>query len=152
MYSNPDRLRGFLQAMTGLSTGTAKAIARKFPWRQYKTFIDIGTSQGATPVQIAMAHPHLTGTGYDLPIVGPVLEEYVRSLGLKERIQFRAGDFFADPLPTADVLLMGHILHDWNLGEKKMLIAKAYSALPRDAFSSSSKGSLTTLDKMPSVC
>ena len=67
MYSDPVRLRGFLQAMTGLSMGTAKAIARQFPWHQYKTFIDIGTAQGATPVQIAMAHPHLTGTGYDLP-------------------------------------------------------------------------------------
>ncbi len=27
---------------------------------------------------------------------------------------------------------MGHILHDWNLEEKKMLIAKAYDALPPD--------------------
>jgi hypothetical protein len=132
MYSDPDRLRGFLQAMTGLSMCTAKAIARQFPWHQYKTFVDIGTAQGATPVQIAMANPHLTGTGYDLPIVGPIFEEYVRSFGLKERIQFHQGDFFADPLPSADVLLMGHILHDWNMSEKKMLIAKAYAALPQD--------------------
>ncbi len=130
MYSDPDRLRNFLQAMTGLSMGTAKAIARRFPWHQYKTFVDIGTAQGATPVQIAMAHPHLTGIGYDLPVVGPIFEEYVRSFGLKGRIQFRQGDFFADPLPSADVLLMGHILHDWNLSEKRVLVSKAYSALP----------------------
>jgi hypothetical protein len=25
---------------------------------------------------------------------------------------------------------MGHILHDWNLDEKKMLIRKAYEAIP----------------------
>jgi hypothetical protein len=28
------------------------------------------------------------------------------------------------------VLVMGHILHDWDLGQKKGLIAKAYAALP----------------------
>src|SRR5205085_3599385 len=35
-----------------------------------------------------------------------------------------------DPLPAADVLVMGHILHDWDLGRKRALIAKAYAALP----------------------
>ena len=39
-------------------------------------------------------------------------------------------DFFADPLPQADVITMGMILHDWDLPTKKMLIAKAYDALP----------------------
>jgi hypothetical protein len=29
-----------------------------------------------------------------------------------------------------DVLVMGHILHDWNLEEKRSLLAKAYDALP----------------------
>ena len=33
-------------------------------------------------------------------------------------------------MPHTDVLLMGHILHDWNLDEKQTLIAKAYEALP----------------------
>ncbi len=130
LYSDPSRLRGFLQGMTGLSMGTSRAIAQKFPWHQYKTFVDVGTAQGATPVQIALAHPHLTGTGFDLPPVGPIFEEYVQSFGLGERIRFQAGDFIADPLPSADVLLMGHILHDWNLNEKKMLIAKTHAALP----------------------
>jgi len=40
-----------------------------------------------------------------------------------------AGDFFADPLPRADVLVMGHILHDWDLDEKRLLLQKAYDAL-----------------------
>jgi len=129
LYSNPEGLRGFLEGMTGVSLGTAKAIAQKFPWRQYETFIDIGAAQGATPVQIALAHPHVRGGGFDLPVVGPIFEDYVRSFGLSERIRFYPGSFFTDPLPTADVLVMGHILHDWNLDEKKMLIAKAYAAL-----------------------
>ncbi len=130
LYADADRFKAFLQAMTGISLGTAKAIAQKFPWNRYKTFIDIGCAQGAAPVQIALAHGHLTGGGYDLPKVGPVFEDYVRSFGLSDRLRFHPGNFFTDPLPTADVLIMGHILHDWNLGEKQALIAKAYAALP----------------------
>jgi hypothetical protein len=34
-------------------------------------------------------------------------------------------------MPPAEVLAMGHVLHDWNLEEKKRLIAKAYAALPK---------------------
>jgi hypothetical protein len=47
-----------------------------------------------------------------------------------ERLKFVPGDFFKDDLPKADVVLMGHILHDWDLPTKKMLIAKAFDAIP----------------------
>jgi ketosteroid isomerase-like protein len=130
LYSDPNGLQAFLQAMTGVSVGTAKAIAQKFPWDRYKSFIDIGAAQGATPVQVALAHAHLSGGGYDLPAVGPIFEAYVKSFGLSDRLRFHPGNFFTDALPSADVLIMGHILHDWNLEEKRMLIAKAYAALP----------------------
>ncbi|WP_242053498.1 acetylserotonin O-methyltransferase [Nostoc parmelioides] len=129
LYADKERLEGFLKSMTGLSLGTGKAIAQKFPWQDYKTFIDVGTAQGALPVQIALAHPHLTGGGFDLPVVRPVFEEYVNSNCLSDRLQFFPGDFFRQPLPQADVLVMGHILHDWNLEEKLMLLTKAYEAL-----------------------
>ena len=49
---------------------------------------------------------------------------------LEDRLSFSHGSFFTDPLPSADVLVMGHILHDWNLDEKMMLLGKAYDALP----------------------
>jgi hypothetical protein len=130
LYADPDRLRGFLQGMTGISLGAARAIARKFPWRDYRTFVDVGGAQGALPVQVCLAHPHVTGANFDLPVVGPVFEEYAASFGLGGRLRFLPGDFFRDPLPPADVLVMGHILHDWDLGQKKALIAKAYATLP----------------------
>jgi hypothetical protein len=81
-------------------------------------------------VQVALAHPHLTGGNFDLPVVGPLFEEYVASFGLQERLRFQAGNFFPDELPPADVLVMGHILHDGDLEQKRRLIAKAYAALP----------------------
>lgn len=130
LYSDSGRLEKFLKAMTGLSLGAGRAIAKKFPWKRYKTFVDIGAAQGGVPVQIALAHRHLTGGGMDLPVVKPIFEGYVREQGLRERLRFYPGDFFKDSLPKADVLIMGHILHDWNLEEKRLLLRKAYDALP----------------------
>ena len=130
LYADPARLENFLSAMTGLSLGAARAIAQKFPWSDYQTFIDVGGAQGGTPVQIALAHTHLTGGIFDLPGVGPVFEQYVARHGLSDRLRFYPGDFFKDKLPSADVIVMGHILHDWDLAEKRMLLKKAYDALP----------------------
>ncbi|HYP53712.1 MAG TPA: methyltransferase, partial [Pyrinomonadaceae bacterium] len=130
LYSETERLEGFLGAMTGLSLGAARAVAQKFPWRRYKTFVDIGGAQGGLPVEVALAHAHLTGGNFDLPGAGPVFEKYVARHGLADRLRFHPGDFFKDPLPSADVLVMGHILHDWNLEEKRTLLRKAFDALP----------------------
>lgn len=130
LYADPARLKEFLAAMTGASHGANMQIARAFAWNEYATFVDVGTAQGDLVVQIAEANEHLRGTGFDLPVVEPIFEEYVARSPASDRISFEAGDFFADPLPTADVILMGHILHDWGLEDKRMLIGKAYDALP----------------------
>ena len=119
LYSDPAKLANFMQAMTGVSMGSSKAIAQKFPWQDYRTVIDIGSAQGGLIVEVGKAHPNLTGGGFDLPVTGPIFEEYVASFGLSDRFKFIPGDFFSDALPSADVLSMGHILHDWNLEQKK---------------------------------
>lgn len=130
LYADPARLKSFLRAMTGVSRGANLAIAAKFPWDKYKTTADCGTAQGDLVVQVALKNPHLTGIGFDLPEVAPIFEEYVEQNGLSSRLRFQPGSFFTDPLPRVDVIMMGHILHDWNLEEKKMLIRKAYEVLP----------------------
>ena len=130
LYADPARLKSFLEAMTGISHGSALAIAAKFPFKNYKTVCDVGTAQGDTAAQIALAHPHLSVSGFDLPEVGPIFEEYAAQLGLNGRLTFKPGSFFENPLPRADVIIMGHILHDWDLATKKTLIRKAYDALP----------------------
>jgi hypothetical protein len=131
MYRTPERLRFFLRGMTGHSLPSAMAIARKFPWGKYRTFADVGTAEGCLPVQVAIAHPQLVGEGFDLPAVRPFFDEYIASFHLQDRVKFRVGDFFKEPLPAADVLVMGMILHDWSLDVKMALLKKAYDALPR---------------------
>ena len=142
----PRRLKEFLAAMTGISHGANMTIARQFPWKDYRTFVDVGTAQGDLAAQIALANPHLqrhrlrpAGGGADLrgvrrrPSAWPTASRFV------------PGSFFEHDLPKADVVMMGHILHDWDLPTKKMLIAKAYRRpAQRAARSSSTRRSSTT--------
>jgi hypothetical protein len=130
MYANPDVARSFISAMTGMSDPVARAIAATFPWQNYKTVLDVGTAQGGCVVRIAQAHPHITGGGFDLPSIQPFFEEYIAQYGLQDQLHFFAGDFFQVDLPTADVLIMGQILHDWDLNQRHILLQKAYDALP----------------------
>lgn len=130
LYADPGRLKGFLQAMSGLSHAANARIAQSFPWSNYRSFVDIGAAQGDLAVQIAEANPHVSGIGFDVPPVGPVFTQYVSEHGLASRISFTPGDFFRDLLPKGDVVLMGHILHDWSLEQRRLLISKAYDALP----------------------
>jgi hypothetical protein len=130
LYADPARLKNFLIAMSAMSHGGNMTIAHRFPWKDYRTFVDVGTAQGDLSVQVALANPHLRGVGFDLPQVAPIFEEYARESGVAARLSFVAGSFFDRDLPNADVVMMGHILHDWDLPTKKMLIRKAFDALP----------------------
>jgi O-methyltransferase domain/Dimerisation domain len=129
-YADPDELTSFLTAMSAYSAAPASALAKAFPWEGRHTFCDLGTAQGMVPVQLALRHPHLQGAGFDLPRVRPVFEEFVADNGLGSRVSFSAGDFFEDPLPPAEVYILGHILHDWGLNAKQALLQRIYDALP----------------------
>ncbi len=129
-YQEPARLEGFLAGMTAGSLLPARALAESFPWPDYESVIDIGAAQGCVPVVLAQAHPHLTGGGFDLPDVEHSFNRFVGQHGLADRLRFYRGDFFRDPLPSADVLIMGRILHNWDLDTKMALLAKGYAALP----------------------
>lgn len=130
LFDEPARARRYLRAMTGGSMAAASAIARKFPWGSYRSFVDVGTAEGCLPVSVALRHRHLSGGGLDVPEAREIYEEYVRSFGLADRLSFFPGNFMVDRLPEADVVVMGNILCDMNLEEKRLLLGKAYAALP----------------------
>ena len=130
LYSDPVKLEQFLDGMTGLSRINFEALAGKFDFSQYKTLCDVGGATGLLCIEAAKKHPHLQCVSFDLPVVEPVAKKHIAAAGLTDRIRTAAGDFFNDPLPRADVITMGMILHDWNLERKKQLIRAAYDALP----------------------
>jgi hypothetical protein len=130
LYSDPARLEQFMDAMQGISQGNFHGLAEKFDFSKYETVCDVGGATGQLCTILAGHHPHLRCTSYDLPVVAPIAEKAIAAAGLTDRVAAASGDFFADPLPRADVITMGLILHDWNLDRKMHLIRSAYEALP----------------------
>jgi precorrin-6B methylase 2 len=130
LYADPARLEQFMNAMAGISAGNFKEFANKFDFSKFTTLCDVGGATGQLSCMVALANPHIRCTSFDLPKVVPIATRKIQQAGLTDRVTAVAGDFFADPLPKADVITMARILHDWNLEKKKALIRKAYDALP----------------------
>lgn len=130
IYQNDAILEQFVGAMTGLSMGVANALAHEFPWQEFETVVDLGTSEGVVPKRIAEENDHITATGVDLPRVEPYFRDFTEESPAADRIEFQTGDFFGDePLPPADVYILGHILHDWGLDGKQEILTKVAEAV-----------------------
>ena len=132
LYRDLPRLEQFMGAMRGISIGNFSALAEKVDFSSYKTLCDVGGATGLLSTLVAEKYPHLQCISFDLPPVEPIAKKYIEKAGLTGRVKTASGDFFKNPLPKADVITMGLILHDWNLENKMHLIRAAYDALPEN--------------------
>jgi len=130
IYSSVDKTREFINAMGGIQAGNFAEFAQKFDFSGYKTLCDIGGAGALLSANVVSHNPHMKCISFDLPPVSPIALENISKMGMASKINIRTGDFFADPFPKADIITMGNILHDWGIRDKKILISKAYEALP----------------------
>lgn len=130
IYQDADKLKEFINAMTGIQMGNFMTFAQKFDFSKYKTLADVGGSAGLLSLMVAKHQPHMSCTTFDLPPVEPIAKETIQQFHLADRVKTQSGDFFADAFPKADIVTMGNILHDWDEEKKIMLMKKAYEALP----------------------
>lgn len=130
LYAEPARLEQFMDAMSGISAGNFHALADRFDFSGYSTICDVGGATGQLSLILAERHPHLRCISFDLPAVEPIARRTIGAAGLGDRVTAVSGDFLVDPLPAADVIVMGMILHDWDLDRKLQLIRSAYESLP----------------------
>lgn len=130
IYSDPEKLKEFTNAMSGIQMGNFMAFAQKFHFANYKTLIDVGGSAGLLSLMVAKHNPHMHCTSFDLPPVEPIANATIQQFGLANRVKTASGDFFTMPIPNADVVVMGNILHDWDEENKIALMRKAFDALP----------------------
>jgi hypothetical protein len=130
IYQDPDKLKEFVNAMSGIQMGNFMTFAQKFDFTKYKTLVDVGGCAGLLSLMVAKHQPHMTCTTFDLPPVEPIANATIQQFGLSDRVKTANGDFFADLVPAADVVVMGNILHDWDEENKIMLMTKAFAALP----------------------
>jgi predicted O-methyltransferase YrrM len=130
LYREPDRLDQFMRAMAGIQAGNFHALAEKFDFDRYETVCDVGGATGQLSIILAQHYPHLRCVTFDLPAVEPIATRSIKEAGVGEQVTVASGDFFGQALPSADVITMGNVLHDWNLERKLQLIQAAYDALP----------------------
>jgi hypothetical protein len=130
LYEDPAGLEQFMNAMRGISAPNFQALAEKFDFSKYRTLCDVGGATALLSTLVAARHPHLQCVSFDLPPVEPIARRWIAKASLSDRVQAVSGNFFEQPLPRADVVTMGLILHDWNLEKKQHLIRLAYEALP----------------------
>ena len=131
LYKNPERLSEFINAMSGIQKGNFMTFAQKYDFSKYNTLTDAGGAGGLLCLLVARQHPHMTCTNFDLPQVEPIATLNIRQFQLSDRVKTSVGDFFKDPIPPADVVVMGNILHDWDEEKKITLMKAAYDALPK---------------------
>ena len=130
LYKDPVKLQEFMDAMTGIQMGNFMALCKKFDFGKYKTLLDVGGADGALCIQVCLAFPAIRCTSFDLPPVESLAKKKIAKAGLSDRIQFLGGDFLKDPLPNADIITMGNILHGMEEDAKQELVNKAYALLP----------------------
>ncbi|WP_405803198.1 methyltransferase [Streptomyces sp. NBC_01187] len=129
MLSDPQARRMFLAMQDSLSQPLIPHLLDALDWSGYTTLTDVGGARGNLTGQILRARPGLTGTVFDRPQNAEPCAEHAAGLGVAERITFAGGDFFSDPLPPADVVVIGHVLADFSRDERRTLIEKAYTAV-----------------------
>jgi trans-aconitate methyltransferase len=130
LYEDPARLEQFMSAMRGISMPNFQALAEKFDFSRFKTLCDVGGATGLLCTLIARRYPQIQCVSFDLPAVEPIAQRWIAREADLKNVRTAAGDFLKEPLPKADVITMGMILHDWNLEKKKHLVRLAYDALP----------------------
>lgn len=130
IYADEARLEEFLRAMAGVQMGNFMALAGQFDFSKFESMCDVGGASGALAAQIAMRHPNIKCATFDLPPVGPLATRFLTAVGVADRVEVLEGSFLEGPLPKADVITMGNVLHDWDEEGKKVLLRKAYEALP----------------------
>ncbi|WP_244287284.1 methyltransferase [Amycolatopsis rubida] len=129
VVGNPERLGHFIGMMDALTQVLGPELVGALDWNGQSSVLDVGGCRGNMAAHIVKAHPHLEGHVFDLPQMEPFFTEHMENSGLTGSVLFHGGDFFRDPLPQADVVVLGHVLHDWDREQRAFLRRKAFDAV-----------------------
>jgi predicted transcriptional regulator len=127
-YRDDESTRGFMQAMWDLSYGVSRELVGLAGLDGHRRLVDIGGANGPFAVAALEQAPELRAVVFDLPEVGPHLEETRQSRGLADRLSFQPGDFFADELPEGDLFALGYVMSNWPDEECAALLRKVHGA------------------------
>lgn len=108
LQRHSDEARIFDASMTAKAAADIAAVGAAYDFSRFATIADIGGGRGHL-LQAALASaPRAEGVLFDLPAV-------IETLDIEHpRLSLRAGDFFVDALPRADLYILMEVIHDWD--------------------------------------
>lgn len=122
LRSHPDDERIFGEAMMAKAKADIACILGAYDFLPFGTIADIGGGRGHLLRAILDTVPGVTGILFDLPGV-------IESLGTApRRLRYHPGDFFVDPLPSAEAYVLMDVIHDWADGEASGILRAVRSA------------------------
>ncbi len=130
-FADEEGRREFLMGMHGFGQLSSPEVVSAFDLSGFKHICDLGGATGHLAVAACRRWPGLTATVLDLAPAVLLAEEMVAAeADVAGRVTVKAGDFFTEALPPADLYAVGRILHDW--GEEKIhkLLSAVIAALP----------------------
>jgi hypothetical protein len=130
VFADRSVLQFFLPGLDAMNGSVGPELAQTFDWSGYASFVDLGGARGNLAADLVLAHPHLRGGVLDLPPVEEFFDQHMVNRGTAGKVDFHGANFFIDELPQADVYILGQVLHDWSVQQRRVLIDKAYAALP----------------------
>ncbi len=129
-FRTDESRREFLMGMHGFGRIGSPAVSNAVDLSRFRKLVDLGGATGHLAVAACERYPSLRAAVFDLPEAVPLAREMVGASSVADRVEILAGDFFADPLPPADLYALGRILHDWTDDKCLKLLTRVYEALP----------------------
>lgn len=117
-------------SLAGRAKNVAPVLAERVPLDGVRTLLDVGGGSGIYSIAWLRRHPVLRAIVWDRPEVLKVAREMAEQYSVADRLECVPGDMFVDPVPSADVILLSNILHDWDEPECRTLIERCAAALP----------------------
>jgi acetylserotonin N-methyltransferase len=130
-FKTEEARREFLMGMHGFGLISSPHVMGAFDLSRYSRLADLGGATGHLAIAACQRWPNLRAVVFDLPEAVPLAHQIVGASPVAQRIEIAAGDFFMDPLPSADLYALGRILHDWTEEKILVLLRRIYEGLPR---------------------
>jgi acetylserotonin N-methyltransferase len=129
-FKTEDSKRTFLLGMHGMGMLSSPLVVRAFDLSRFRHLVDLGGATGHLALEACRRYPNLKASVFDLPPVIASAREFLSGTPDGSKIGLLPGDFFADPLPEADLFALGRILHDWSPDKIRTLLRKIFDRLP----------------------
>jgi hypothetical protein len=123
-------------AAAGFTSRTAvenSVIAEAYDFSPFKTIIDVGGGQGTLLAAILKRHPGPNGVLFDMPDVIEMAKVMLTQQGKHYRCQFVPGNFFESVPGGGTLYMLKRILHDWDDGRSRQILATCRRNMPAQA-------------------